>query len=273
MATGDASRLYAEAGKKVLITDLFGRPRYHDLFRNNPKIWHPKDWKGRVADHPIVMSGPGRRPYADYVAIESLGEKNSPGETDRKRLRRAASRLFFTKGYTATAGEVFLDDRELQYGKRMATTLGKFYVIEPNVKGRVPTKQWGRENWQELAELMKRDGMKPVQLGGGGVSLPGVQQIKTPSFRQAIAIMEHAAGFVVPEGGLHHAFAALHKRGVALFAGRTPLGLSYPEQLTWYIHDKHAPCGLEHTDCRVCRKNWLRLTSDHVFEMLKYQCG
>lgn len=273
MATGDASKLYAKTGKKVLIADMFGRPRYHDLFRGNPKIWHPKEWKGRVAEHPIVISGPGRRPYADYDAIQDLGERHAPGETDRKKLRRAAGRLIFAKDYKATAGEVTFDKNETQFGERIAKQLGDFFLIEIRVKGRVPTKQWGVQNWQALADLMRRNGLTPVQLGGSRSGLHGVQHINTPTFRQAMAVMQYARGFVFPEGGAHHAMGALHKKGVALFAGRTPLGLSYPEQLTWYKHDKHSPCGMEHNDCPHCRRHWNALTPSHVFEMLKHQCG
>lgn len=274
MATGDAAYLYAETDKKVLIVDLFGRPRYHELFRGNPKIWRPQEWRGRVSEHPLVRSAAGARPYADYVAIQDLGAKNSPGETDRKRLRKAAGCLKFIKDYRVKAGEVFLDVSEEKFGETTAKQLGSFVVIEPAVKGRVPTKQWGVDNWQALADLLIKDGKNPIQFNSGkGAHLRGVHHVKTTTFRLAMSVMKHASGFVVPEGGLHHAFGSFHKKGVALFAGRTPLGMSYPEQLTWYIPDKHAPCGIEHTDCPRCRQHWNALTPSHVFEMLRHQCG
>lgn len=269
MATGDVARLYDETGKKVLVLDRNDRPRSHDMFRGNPKIWHPQEWTGRVSDHPIVRSGPGRRPYADYEAIERLGRQISPGAKNRKELRRSASRLCFVKDYQVRGGEIYLDSNERSFGEAATKGLGAFVVIEPNIKGRVPAKQWGVNKWQALADEMVRAGFQPVQIGpGAGTKLTGVRYIKTPSFRQGMAVMDLAESFVVPEGGLHHAFGALHKKGVALFAGRTPLNLSYPEQTTWYVDDRHAPCGMEHIDCRLCRRLWNELLVSQVLRML-----
>lgn len=273
MATGDAARLYDETGKKVLILDRNSRPRYHDIFRGNPKIWHPKDWIGRIIDHPFVQSGPGKRPYADYEAIEALGLKLAPGAKDRKELRRAASRLCFVPEYQVRGGEIYLDTNERNFGEKATAGLGAFIVIEPNIKGRVPAKQWGVSRWQALADEMVKRGLQPIQIGpGAGIKLTGVRYIKTPDFRRAMAVMDLADSFIVPEGGLHHAFGALNKKGVALFAGRTPLNLSYPEQFTWYLNDNHAPCGLEHIDCRQCRAMWTSLTVSQVLTMLARIC-
>ena len=269
MATGDAAKLYAETNQKVLILDRNDRPRFHDLFRGNPKIWEPAAWRGNLSDHPLVRSGAGRRPYADYEAIEALGKRRSPAASDRKQLRRAASRLCFNYAYRAVGGEVFLDTNERRFGEQATKGLGAFVVIEPNIKGRVPAKQWGVDKWQGLADAMIKFGLQPVQIGPGtGIKLANVRYIKTPSFRIAMSVMEHANRFVVPEGGMHHAFGALHKQGVALFAGRTPLTLSYPEQLTWYVEHVGGACGAEHEDCPHCRKLWNSLSVAEVLSML-----
>lgn len=271
MATGDVARLYAETGEKVLVLDRNDRPRSHEMFRGNPKIWAPQGWAGRVHDHPIVRSGPGRRPYADYEAIEHLGRRLSPGAKDRKELRRSASRLCFVGEYQVCSGEIYLDSVERSFGEKAIKGLGAFTIIEPNIKGRVPAKQWGVDKWQSLAAEMTKAGFQPIQIGpGSGIKLKGVKYIKTPTFRQGMAVMSWAESFVVPEGGLHHAFGALRKKGVVLFAGRTPLNLSYPEQTTWYINDAHAPCGMEHIDCRHCRILWNSLTVHTVLRMLKH---
>ncbi len=277
MATGDAARLYAETGRKVLIYDRNDRPRYHELFRGNPKIINPRDYKSDGekggAGNPIVRSGPGRRPYADYAAIEARGRKLNPGTKTTKALRRVASRLFFVDSYRAMAGEIYLDAHECSFAKKAVASLVPFIVLEPNIKGRVPAKQWGLDRWQRLCTLLLERGDTVVQIGnGGGTKLSGAVYIRTPTFRQAIAVMDHAKSFVVPEGGAHHAFGALHKKGVALFAGRTPLSLSYPDQMTWYIPDRHAPCGIEHHDCPYCRQMWKNLLVDQVLRMLDTVC-
>lgn len=273
MATGDAATLFAETGKKVLILDRNDRPRWHELFRGNPKIWLPQKWVGRQSDHPFVRSGPGRRPYADYEAIEALGKRLAPHVTDRKELRRAASRLRFNFDYHVCAGELHFDESEIRFGKQATEALGSFVIVEPGIKGRVPAKQWGIPNWQKLATMLHKAGKKPVQIGiGSGHRLKDVRYIRTPTFRYAMSVMDRCSGFVVPEGGMHHAMGTLHKKGVALFAGRTPLTLSYPEQMTWYIEHKGGACGMEHVDCPDCRTLWRYLAPGQVFEMLARIC-
>lgn len=272
MATGDVKRLHANTGQKVVVLDRKDRPRWHPIFNYNPKIVQPAMVRN-IHDHPIVRSGPGRRPYADYDSIEALGAKRNPNAKDQKQLRRAASRLMFNYDYQAEGGEIFFSPDEQNFGTRIAKSLGVFYVIEPNIKGRVPAKQWGHQNWQRLAKLMQSSGMKPVQLGPGRQGLHGVQYVTTRDFRYAMAVMQHAAGFVVPEGGMHHAFGTLHKKGVALFAGRTPLTLSYPEQMTWFIEHQGGACGMEHVDCAFCRQLWVQLDPERVLQMLTEACA
>ena len=273
MATGDVAKLYAETGEKVLVLDRKDRPRFHPLFRGNVKIYAPNAWTGRVFDHPTVRSGPGRRPYADYEAIEAIGRKINPRARNTKELRRAASRLRFNNNYQVEGGEVFFSPDEIRFAKIATETLGAFVIIEPNIKGRTPAKQWGLKRWQELADTMRKRKIVPIQIGtGAGIKLDGVRYVKTATFHDAMAVMDLCDGFVVPEGGLHHAMGALRKKGVALFAGRTPLNLSYPEQLTWYVGDAHAPCGMEHIDCKFCRSLWNRLSVSAVLEMLANIC-
>ena len=87
----------------------------------------------------------------------------------------------------------------------------------------------------------------------------------------AMALMQHCETFVVPEGGTHHAMGALHKKGVALFAGRTPLNLSYPEQITWFIEHGGkftGACGMEHDDCPYCRALWNGLEVQDVMYLV-----
>lgn len=274
MCTGDVATVFEQSGKKVVVLDRKGKPRWHEIFRGNPKILTPQEFhNGKEGTYPVVHSGPGSRPYADYVAIEALGKRVDPAATERKKLRRAASRLCFNLAYRVRGGEIYFDENEKRFGEDATKKLGPFVIIEPNIKGRTPAKQWGVENWQALADEMIRQGKQPIQIGpGGGIQLRGVRYVKTPTFRQGMAVMEHAETFVVPEGGMHHAFGALHKKGVALFAGRTPLTLSYPEQLTWYIPDQHAPCGMEHVDCKHCRRLWRALSVTKVYAMLTATC-
>jgi hypothetical protein len=277
MGTGDAAGLYEENGKRVVILDRKDLPRWHPIFNGNRKLVEPREivgCGGYSDEFNYLKCGPGRRPYADYTAIERLGRRLAPRAQSTKELRRAASRLCFVYDYKVRPGEVHFTDKEQDFAARVAKEVGAFHVIEPNIKGRVPAKQWGVKRWQALADMMHRRGIQPVQLGpGAGTQLNGVRNIRTPDFRAGLAVMQHAASFVVPEGGLHHGFGALGKKGVALFAGRTPLTLAYAPQTTWFVQHPGGDregwgCGVEHVDCSECRKLWQALRPEQVFEML-----
>jgi len=43
--------------------------------------------------------------------------------------------------------------------------------------------------------------------------------MKTPNFRSAAAIIKHVKFCLLPEGGLHHAAAAVDTRAVVIFGG------------------------------------------------------
>ncbi|WP_411829488.1 glycosyltransferase family 9 protein [Paraburkholderia aspalathi] len=49
--------------------------------------------------------------------------------------------------------------------------------------------------------------------------LPGVEFVPTATFRQACALLARARAYLGPEGGLHHACAALRVPAVVIFGG------------------------------------------------------
>ena len=67
---------------------------------------------------------------------------------------------------------------------------------------------------------MIQDGYEIKQFAHGGESiLRGAQPIKTPTFRKALAVLQHAKMFLGHEGGMHHGAAAVGIPAVVLFGG------------------------------------------------------
>ncbi len=66
-------------------------------------------------------------------------------------------------------------------------------------------------------------------------------------------MLSHAQAYLGPEGGLHHAAAALRVRAVVIFGSFiSPETTGYPFHANCYVADAHAPCG-RWGDCAGCR--------------------
>ncbi len=136
---------------------------------------------------------------------------------------QANGRWVWNYDYRAIPGEIYFSDEEQRFADRAGQG---FVVIEPNVpdfKTVAPNKQWPIIRYNKVARLLEKSGRQVVQFKyKGGHEIPGVLQIKTPTFRHAMAVLKHAAAYVGPEGGLHHAAGALGVPGVVLFGGFIP---------------------------------------------------
>ena len=75
-----------------------------------------------------------------------------------------------------------------------------------------------------------------VQLGAGGIRvLEGVRPIETADFRAACAALAGARAAVLPEGGLHHAAAALDIPAVVIFGAMTsPANTGYASHVNLF---------------------------------------
>jgi ADP-heptose:LPS heptosyltransferase len=95
------------------------------------------------------------------------------------------------------------------------------------------------------------------------IKLSGVRQVHSRGIRQGLAYLAQARLYIGPEGGLHHAAAALNIPGVVLFGG------FIPPQITGYIihanltgGDTEA-CGILGR-CLHCKQAMQRITVDEV---------
>lgn len=234
MATGMARGAWAGRRRKVAFGD--GRRIRWDgnseqIFRGNPNVARPGDERRDDLE------------WVEYFKGHRLYNSND----------MAKSRWVWNFDFKAQAGEVYHLPSELKAGKRCGDG---FVLLEPYVpawKTVSPNKDWGVARYQQVADGLTADGHRVVQLvyPKGGAALRGVEAVTTTSFRDALAILAHAALFIGPEGGLHHGAAAMGVPGVVIFGG------FIPPQVTGY--DLHAnltggaeACG-SYTPCAHCR--------------------
>jgi ADP-heptose:LPS heptosyltransferase len=110
-----------------------------------------------------------------------------------------------------------------------------------------------------LVERLRKDGHRVIEIGDG---------LKAPDFRHALAVMERAALYIGPEGGLHHGAAAVGTKAVVLF------GAWIPPQVTGY--DSHIniatgkACGSLKA-CPHCAEAMASISVDQVFEAARSQ--
>ena len=242
MAAGQAREIHEATGRKVQIVDRHGQTRFHEAWIGNPHIVHRGSYvPGQVE---VLRNGPGYRPYIK-------AKHNSHWEWSEWKCPRGD--LFFTEEELRTANLL-----------RMQRALTQFILIEPNLKAKAsPNKDWGRERWMRLVELMKRKGLRPLQVGPAGTSLlPGAELVVTPTFRIGCALLAHAKAAVLHEGGLHHAAAALGLRSVVIFGG-----FISPKQTGYDFHANlftgGEPCG-QRLPCRHCAIAMGQITPEAV---------
>lgn len=137
--------------------------------------------------------------------------------------RQVGDRWVWNYDFRPAPGEMFFSDDELSFARKVAPG---FVLIEPNLpdsKTSSPNKDWGARNYAKTARLLHKAGFDVAQfLYKGGRDLEYARKIKTPTFRHAMAVLKNAELYIGPEGGLHHAAAAVGVPAVVLFGGFIP---------------------------------------------------
>lgn len=202
MATGMACGAAAR-GRRIAFGD--GRRIIWDknsatVFENNPNIAPP---------------GAERDPDLEWIGYY---------KGNRGYNRQEGGRWIWNLDFHAIPGEMFFTDRERKAGGRFGNG---FVVIEPAVerwKRSAQNKEWGRANYQAVADSLIRDELQVVQFvhPSNPEPLEGVKQIQAHGFRDALAILSRACLYIGPEGGLHHGAAAVDVPAVVLFGGFIP---------------------------------------------------
>lgn len=252
IATGLA-RGAAERGVKIAFGDttrLIWDHNSEPIFRGNPNIAFPGE--ERATNIEWVRYFKGERQYN----------------------RQGRGHWIWNLDWKCTPGEIFLNQAE----KEAADRQGKgFIVVEPNIetwKQAAVNKDWGRARYQAVVTRLIEDGHKVIQFtyAKGGPVLRGVKPVPTSSFRDAIGIMRNAALYLGPEGGLHHAAAAVGIPAVVLFGGFIPPSVTgYDTHTNLVGTDRFCGTFLR---CRHCSDAMAAITVDTVYRAAKERlCG
>lgn len=201
MARGAAAR-----GKRIAFGDkhqIIWDHHSDQVFRGNPNI-----------------AGPGTEKQRDVEWVPFY-------RGHRLYNRQADDKWIWNYDFHAKPGEVFLTDAEREMTKFLiGQGEGPLVVVEPNLptfKAASVNKKWADDRYRIVAKELKLRGCDVVQFSHGGkVVLSHARQIATPNFRTALAVLERAALYIGPEGGLHHGAAAVSVAAVVLFGGFIP---------------------------------------------------
>ena len=260
MAAGEARRLQqAGDARAVAVLDRCGRPRWHPLWDDNPRLARPEAVARGLAVRTIT-NGPGCRPYVDYARMGAEFGALFPGRLFTTKLCDPRLPWRYT-AWRASPGELF------QVPRREP---GNYVVIEPHIKaGASPNKDWGWARWQAL--LRRRRDLDWVQLGAGGMRIvDGARYVATTDFRAACAVLAGARAAVLPEGGLHHAAAALNVSAVVIFGGMTsPANTGYDGHVNLFEPmGGESPCG-QRVTCDHCAQAMAAIAPETVADHLE----
>ena len=254
MATAAARRLkQAEPRAAIVIGDgarEVWRDETEQIFAGNP---HVSRLAQIAAGARIVWlrNYYGHRPYLDY-------QRGEPGRRQAFAPYRAAvGELFFTADERAAAAAVVAGAR------RDSRPL---LAIEPHVAFG-PNKDWGLANWQALVDALRGE-VVFLQPNYGKPLLSGVHGVAA-SFRGFAVVLEQCDAHVGPEGGLHHAAAAVGCPAVVLFGGRiAPAMTGYPGHENLYVEGPGSPCGMV-APCAHCRACFAAIGVEMVIAALR----
>lgn len=246
MATGLA-RGMIERGKRAAFGD------------GKKIIWGP--WSAEMFKHNPNVAIPGSEGSKDLEWIGYYkGKRNYNTQQN--------DRWVWNYSFRPTPGQFFFDQHESEIA---AGFKDEFVVVEPNVpwqKSVAGNKDWGQEKYQELTDRLVKSGVRVVQFSHKNTRrfLQGAK-LATLNFRQAIAVLGRSRLYVGPEGGMHHAAAAVGVGAVVIFGG------FIPPQVTGY--DTHVnltgtdrACG-SLINCSHCRDAMSHITVDEVEQRVR----
>jgi hypothetical protein len=240
MSTGFA-RGAAARGKQIAFGDgrkLRWGPWCEEAFRGNPNI---------------ARTVHDRIEWIEYYK----------GKRGYNRQDSAGKRWIWDYDFKAVPGEFFFSDHD----RACATRRPLGILIEPNVpwhKSVAPNKDWGLARYQRLADMLRADGFSVYQNSFGTARLTNVNVVHVSSFRQAAASLAGYDLVICPEGGLHHAAAAVSAKAIVIFGG------FIPPQVTGYEFHVNLTGGAEAcgswNQCQHCRDALDQITVEEVHE-------
>jgi hypothetical protein len=192
MAAGEARLLHKKTGKVVSVVSALGARASYSV------LWHGLDY----------IAGPG-----EHTEIQLVDSPHS-----RRYRERVDEMGSIWRAYRPVPAEIAFTVTEQDIAARVPRG---FVAVEPHIKrGRdgAVNKDWG---WQRYADVVASlPEIRWLQMGDRySRPLPGVEFVETGTFRQTCALLARAGAYLGPEGGLHHACAALRVPAVIIFGG------------------------------------------------------
>lgn len=234
MARGAAAR-----GRRVAFGDgrrVVWHRNAFEIFRGNDNVVASESLRGQ--DVEWIAHYPGKRRYCTLVGGKRRQWRFTP--------------------HTQRVGEIFFDVGEALLAQAMSSA--SYVIIESAVKRTASNKQWPVERYQQVARELQAAGHRVLQFNDG---LADVPVIRMSDFRRAMAALSSARLFIGPEGGLHHAAAALGVPAVVLFGGFiSPEVTGYESHVNLFTGDDMG-CGMI-DPCSHCRAAMSRITVDQV---------
>lgn len=249
MLSGEA-RLLQQKDPRPIGVYRRGVPYFHWAWDHNPRFATIDDMRrGRPHQRYDLGMGRSRRPYA-------CPEKST------------AERWSWTN-WRAVPGEIYFGPGERERA-RVLIAPQEFIVIEPHIKPGAPiNKDWGFARYQAVVDRTRR--LPWVQFDYGRPLLTGVRPVGTTTMRDAFAVLEMARAYVGPEGGVHHAAAAMNVPGVVIFGGYiSPANTGY--DIHRNIFTGGQACGWR-TPCIHCKAAMDSILPDTVIDNLEAVLG
>lgn len=221
----------------------------HKIFWSS---WAPEIYQG----NPNVAQ-PGQERAANLEWIDHY-------KGSRKYNRQVNGKWVWNYDFRPVPGEFFFDDIERHIARQFAPG---FIAIEPNVpwqKTVAPNKDWGESKYEELARRLLLQGYRLVQFKHKNSRrlIAGADIIELHKFRHVISVLSRAALYIGPEGGMHHAAAAVGVKAVVLFGG------FIPPQVTGYDTHTNLTGGAEACGhikpCKHCQQAMANISVDEV---------
>lgn len=221
-------------------TRIIWGPHSEMVFKNNPNIAKPG--QERLANLKWHHYYKGHRIY------------NKAG----------VGRWLWNYDFSVSPGELFLSN--------LHPRDDKLIIVEPNLPNKPcsPNKDWSVSKWAKLTEELIHRGWRVRQFDYGGPHRVA-PWLSTPSFRHAADFLKSARLAILPEGGLHHAAAAVGTPAIVLFGGFVPprvLGYDSHANLTGGAE----ACG-SFRSCSHCAGAMAKITVDQVLHEVEKVLG
>lgn len=248
MASGEAREHVKQNNRRVLFGDQ-SRAYYSDIFKYNPLI---VDEAHSREDCDWIPNFPGSRPYLDYS-------------------RSTDDKVVFKK-YNPTPGDIIFSEEELNWAFQQIREYLPFILIEPSFKGKFSSdnKNWGEANWISLGEQLKGINLIQPVHKYSKLKLKSAVRIKVETFRQTCALLNYSTCFISHEGGIHHAAAALNKKGIVIFGGFISSAITgYQNHVN--LNDTtsdDSPCG-NLKPCHHCRQAMDKISPEEIYQIIR----